>query len=293
MIPYVSEPQNPWSQIPQPFISCHHRFNLWYNDLTEEMSSSIFSLIQNQTPSTTSRAIFSTRNDITHTYIRNENLWVTHSIDLTCIPACSGVNSLFDGVLVTNDIIIQAYHAASTNTIYFVDNDNIIVTSSISQSLRVGSTDILVSRLNPPIPSNITPAKILSSSSYSGSYVYFPSTVIAGRTIPVVFTNQSKSLNIGVVNTFYPNARILKSTHPELLTWYSPVIGGDSGAPFFLLINNQLVVLGTWYASNLTNLSIAPAISHYATQINSTIALLGSTSSLLEMDLSSYTQYNQ
>lgn len=260
-------------------------------ELVYSVSESIIRLIENTTPTTTSYRLFSSVNNDTKIYSRNDNLWLTSSIDVTCIPAITGNETTFDGVLIAPDILLQANHAHTNGMTYFVNRNNQTFSSSIVSGSQVGTTDIWISRLNPPLTSSIRPAKILPSSSFYGNNRQILDEHLDNRTIPSVFTNQYKEMFIGSIFRLSGSVFIVKPTANNLIPWYSPIIGGDSGASFFMLINDELVVLGTWFASNFSSLSTGPSVSSYESQINQVIASLGSTSSLSIVNLSKFLTY--
>jgi hypothetical protein len=263
-------------------------------DLITEMSRSVIQMISPLTASSETYTLFSAIDDTTKTYTRNENLWAS-AVDWSCIPACNSDNgAAFNGVLVTPDIMIQANHAHAGGTMYFVDeNNNTYSSSIISGSLVPGyDTDIYVAKLSPPLPSNIRPAKVLSSGSYIGSRAHIlRSKIHLSSSIPIAQTNQYRTLRIGTLTSIgVPSAfaSVWKWPYPTTEPWHSTIVSGDSGSPYFLIINGEPVAVATWYIS-----SGGRPISNYIPEINTIIAALGSTSSLSYADLSNFIQYSQ
>ncbi len=272
--------------------------------ITDEMNSRI----QGLSPSATTENIYSSLDDVNHSYIRNTSVF-TGSVDLTSIPVySSSSHTSFNGVLVAPDILIQANHAHSSGTMYFVANDNTTISRTVVGGTRIGDTDIWVSRLNSPLPSSITPAKVLKNGSLGifalGTYQSLvsegdkiTSNAISKGTLPAVFSNQFRSLKIGSVNALYNLFTIVyvpggDQTHQlptsslRYLPWYSEPISGDSGSPGFMIVNGQLVALGTWY----TSIALSDILANI-TAINAGISSLGSGYSLTQIDLSAYPTY--
>jgi len=83
--------------------------------------------------------------------------------------------------------------------------------------------------------------------------------------IPVIFTNQFRTLKIGRLSDIYSmDVNIVSPpVSSSYFSWYSIPQGGDSGSPTFVVINNEALVLGTWYSSQTV-----PNISNYITEIN-------------------------
>lgn len=273
-------------------VTKSNRITVTLRDLFSDLSSSVISRIYNLTPNTNSLNLFSSADDNNKIYIRNNNLWAA-DINWSCIPVYGSSGTQFNGILVAPDIIIQANHASTNGNIYFVDFNNNVYSSSISSSQNISSTDIQVVKLNVPVSQNIIPAKVLPLVSYSGSLVNITQSVIDSRYAPAIFTNQDRELKIGMIGQLNLSTNIYKSLNGILESWYSPVISGDSGAPVFVIIENQPVVLCTWYQSDFSQFSFGPSISNYINQINTAISNLGSTSSLAIVNLSDYYQYNQ
>jgi PKD repeat protein len=269
-------------------------------DLASEMSKSFNTMISGLTASAATYDLYSTASDASHSYIRNTNLWASN-VDWSCIPAYGGSGTSFNGVLLAPDILLQAAHAHAGGTLYFVDASNNVFSSSVVSGSTLNVTgskidwreDIYLSRLYPPLPDNIKPAKLLPLNSFSGSYVNLLQSVITGsNSIPVAHTNQFRTLKMKTLNGLSNNSVItvnFPTTGSPLFPWHSPVIGGDSGSPFFLIIDNMPVVLGVWYLS-----FGSPNICNFMDEVNFVISTsLNSTCSLSTMSLDKYNLYHQ
>ncbi len=258
-------------------------------NLATSVSASMIGRIQGLTPNTGTYNLYSVSNDASRSYTRNSSLWAS-DVDWSCIP----VNEGGGGVLVTPDILIQANHSHYAGNIYFVDSNNVTYSGSIISGVNIPNTDIFVAKLSSSIHRNIKPAQILPTSSFSGSNgnVNITTSDVNNRSLMSAFTNQFRTLKIGLVYTLlFGDAGVITAQTPPLSNWYSAVIGGDSGSPFFIIIDGKPIVLGVWYESDLSSLSLAPFISSYITDINTAIISLGSTSSLSTINLNGYQTY--
>ncbi len=249
----------------------------------KNMKDQIDTRILGKTPSATTYDIYSARNDSTHTYTRNVNMFAA-DVDLTCIPVLSGAinSSQTMGILVAPDIMIQANHSHPSGTMYFVKNDNTTVSRNIISGTRIGTTDIWVAKLDSDVPAGITPCKVFSSTAFTNS---ISPTALSYIQPPLIFTNQFRTLRIGnlIYNTEFPTMIYTFQKTGDYHDWYSIAVGGDSGSPLLALVNNQAVLLGLWYG----NTSV-PNVSSYITQINTAMASLGSVNSLSTVDLSGF-----
>src|ERR1035437_8188160 len=290
-----------------------------FNSLVSSSASGVitsqFNTIMNGlSPSGTTENIYSATDDIDHVYTRNTGVF-TGSADLTAIPVWSdwdrppptGGNTYggarFNGVLVAPDILIQAHHTWAggydPHTVYFVKNDNTTVAMNVSGHVNVSGTDLEVVKLSSDVPSGITPVKILDTGTAGtvlgptasslaiiseGNKMTAKAIVSAG--LPTVFTNQNRTLHMGLLAEFSPSSVLIvlpDSNHPntaQYVSWYSPVVSGASGDPAFLVINWKLVALGDWWTSNLVAGANTSNIMTSVSAINSAITSLGSTHSL-------------
>lgn len=229
--------------------------------------------------------LYNSADDSGNVYSRNGSLWIP--ADFTCIPVASSSNGAeFNGVLVTPDILIQAAHAHSTGTIYFVAPDNTVHSRTIIGTSNP-TGDILVARLDSPLPAEIKPALILPSDYASKLPLDHLSTQFALS----VYTGQAREINIGSVTQFTSLVHVIKPDNDVVQPWYSPVQSGGSGAPAFFVIDGQTVALGVWSGSNFTDLAECPGLHVFSSQINAAIISLGSATQMTEIDLSAYPDY--
>jgi hypothetical protein len=209
---------------------------------------------------------------------RNTSGW-WGSIDLTAIPQDSNPN----GVLITpQDMIFANHYGAYTS--YFQDNAGNSYTREILASQNIAGTDILVATLTAPLPSAITPMKILPANLAS----YLPELVNFSSYYPAVFTNQDKKLLVRVLENIRDGSFGFMGASPDaaLSGWYYPVRGGDSGSPACLLINGALSLLNCWLSTGG-----GPFCGNYIPQINAILSTNGSPYSVSTTDLSAFSTF--
>jgi len=254
--------------------------------------SRVTGAISGLTPSPENYNLYSSRDDASKIYERNTALWLSGVTNLSCIPVyCSSTGPSFNGVLVAPDILIQANHAHGSGTIYFVSDSNIVYSRSVLNGTQIGSTDLFITRLSSPLPNAIVPAKVLPVSAYSGSPRNILMDSVFAQHVLSVYTNQFATLRVGEVDVLSVDFGVHKPADPSLAQWYSPLIGGDSGSPAFVVVDNELVATATWFKSDQSTFSDGPPISDYISDINAAITALGSAYSLTVKDLSAYPTY--
>lgn len=251
------------------------------------------------TPSATTYNLYSATDDTSKIYTRNTSIW-SGNVDLTSIPTYGLFGTSYNGVLVGQDIVIQANHAHvdTGNPIYFTDGNNVTYLRTIATTSKLMNTDIQVARLSSDLPASIHPAKtfpfpIFGTTSPATSYVTYDAQNL--RNIPLVYTNQFRTFRIGTLlmqpavsgGGLWGEQPIFNNNSSDpFYAWYSPIIVGDSGSSSFLIINGEAIVLGVWSSE-----TIPTDIANYQTYINTVISLMGSSHTIQTADLSSFSTY--
>jgi hypothetical protein len=209
--------------------------------------------------------------------------------------------------------------------IIFVDENNNAIRRNIIQyeydtSDSGSGTDIAVALLDSEVPSNIKIAKVLAPdfgnyidtspvSSIFGSGAFRPNPYLyavgldqeekaivklwtgAGLWISGNGADQILFQLAGAAN-IDPNATYTPPINPppqQFASWSEAIVVGDSGNPLFLIIDNELVVLTTWWT-----VDAGPFITNRYTQVNNIIESLspGEDYSLTPIDLQAvYAKY--
>lgn len=209
--------------------------------------------------------------------------------------------------------------------IIFVDENNNAIRRNIIQygydtSASGSGTDIAVALLDSEVPSNIKIAKVLAPdfgnyintspvSSIFGSGAFRPNPYLYAvgldqeeKAIVKLWTgaglwpsetgNVQSYHQLAIVTNIDPNATYIPSINPspqQFASWSENIIVGDSGNPLFLIIDNELVVLTTWWT-----VDAGPFITNRYTQVNNIIESLspGEGYSLTPIDLQAvYAKY--
>lgn len=263
-------------------------FNSWANNsLAKNTTDAIDNRINNKVPSS-SKPIFSTINNSSNIYIRNTGCWVS-DIDLTCIsPWNSYGGNNIAGVLISPRHVLFAahYQPPAGTTIRYVTSDNIVINRTI-ETLQTDPSytpyypDITIGVLNSDVPNSISFAKILPENWTS----YLPS-ISHPVKLPVLITDQEKKAMVADLYAISNQVVLIRPTNSSRLSFYEDIIGGDSGSPSFLIINNQLVVLTVWTSS-----SLGTFITQRKNAINTMMSQLGGGYQLTEINLSSFSSY--
>jgi hypothetical protein len=176
------------------------------------------------------------------------------------------------GTLISRNVIISAFHAAPSGSIYFYADNNPATTPEIRTivgSQRVGNTDLWVGRLDTNVDSSIahysfatevltgTPsgntinyANMDSAGPYQGlnSFMVGRSPVghpsyrdqAIGRNLVSGFADDINF--VGITDALILNNDAFGS--PDFTTYETHLVGGDSGAPFFIESAGALKLLG-------------------------------------------------
>lgn len=237
-------------------------------------------------------------------FIRNTSCWLNGVSNISCTsPAqLSGASwNTRAGTLITKKHIIQAKHYTTsilpggTPLIFVDDNNNVIRRNLISYAYD--DSDIAIGLLDSEVPENIKIAKILpinftdyilSTINNDGGVNLNPLLYAVGfdqeeKAILKIFYNIYKyTTNIissgyaymAYISNFDISPSVYASMNPQPTLFSSfneSTIAGDSGNPVFLIIDNELVLLTTWWGS--TN---GPFVTYKLDTINNLINTLSS-----------------
>lgn len=274
-------------------ISSTNTFSGYYTtgSLAQFLFATTTARVTGVTPSASTYNIYSSVNDTTKVYVRNNTLFAsTTHFDLTPIPAYNSAGSgsvTGSGILVAKDIVLGVAHTCPSGTTYFVTSTSTTISRNVVDKAFVSGADICLMKLDSDVPSTITPAKVFAA----GAVPETKMTTVALNydLMPVLYTNQFRILRIGVLNTtsnLY-SVGIIASTTSPIRDWYSNIVPGDSGTPVFTSINGQTVAIGTWSFSSGQGFYIP----NYISQINATMTALGSPYQLSTIDLSGFPSY--
>jgi len=219
-------------------------------------------------------------------WVRNPNCWINGVSNISCFSPAQRSGAAWNtraGTLITTKHIIQAKHYLTSilpggTPIIFVDENNNAISRKIV-GYATDSTDIAIGLLDSDVPNNIKIAKVLPKnfrdyishtvleiennslvSFVLTPFLYSVSLDQEEKAILKIFsggyaTNSSDGVRYVSAEFYSPKANdsYLLNQQPNPLpnqfsSWSETIIAGDSGNPIFLIIDNQLVVLTTWWS---------------------------------------------
>lgn len=233
------------------------------------------------------KAIYTTLDHTTPTYVRNEDCWVA-DLDLTCISPWNSTGAdLRGGVLITPCHLLFAKHYPISigATVRFVTSGNVVVDRTVEDSWLHGDSDLALLKFTEDVPSTITFAKCLPSN--------FADYIVGYRGIPLVSPDKNEDMilqqmyNINSSNSVtteeYPSSWTEWPRNEDRLLYYKEWVTGDSGSPLFMIINGELAILGCAHLSRS-----CPAVHSWFDVINSALGDLGGGYSLTSINLNSF-----
>ena len=277
--------------------------------LAKNACDAVDSRIAGKSASTT-KDVFTTQNHAGSVYVRNTNLWCADlASKLTCVsPWNSAGGVYYAGTAVTpRHIIFAAHYQIPTGaTVRFVTADNVVIDKVMTAKVVHPSyngfdyPDLVIGVLSSDLPASITPCKVLPSiADYSPAIAdNFPLTNIAAKIATLFFDQQERA---SVADYTYDNntsgfsvAKYAYPVNAKRLEFNEVVVGGDSGNPSFLILNNELCLLSVF-----TNgfAGAGTSIRAFRSDINQMIvdadALAGISTgyTLTNIDLSGFTQF--
>ena len=240
------------------------------NVITNHINSSTIAKLANKTPS--DRLVYSSQNPYggvgdAGIWVRNPNCWLNGVANISCFSPAqrSGANWWQrGGTLITRKHVLFAKHFVTsvlpnggTPLIFVDENNNAIRRNIINYGYDL--TDIAIAVLDQEVPSNIEIAKVLPPN-YTE---YLKISGLDDDMILAVGLDQEEKAILkrtsfvfgsylvsdgqgGFVNV--PNINVSNPliTHPYY-AFTETIIVGDSGNPVFIIIDNELVVLTTWW----------------------------------------------
>ena len=220
------------------------------------------------------------------TYVRNTNLWCA-DMELSCASPWNNFMQYTTwgaGTLITPRHLIMAAHFGysnryypANNTIRFVSNNgtkydrNIVATTGALANPSVPPgylRDVEICTLNADLPSDIFPCKMLPAN--CRNYLPNPATTRPGA---FGLDQERKALvrDLGEMRSGDTQTFFQRPTKSIRLALYETLVGGDSGNPGFLIINNELVLVTTWYGGNVGS---GPSAYTYLDAVNAAIVTM-------------------
>lgn len=253
-------------------------------------------------------------------YFLKENGYNTTGISL----ALQGVGTQ-GCTLISNRHVLLAKHVSDDaafilpQTVYFVNDSNttftytITAVSAIGTPFGAGYTDISIGYLNTTIDASLSFHKVIPSDflSYIQNGSIYSGNQFISPYLPVFYMDGGDGASTNK-RTWCGNLQYICDTCTSDILYYvrpiagakynnsQAIVGGDSGNIIFIPINNEIVILGTWYQSPVSpgagnpgeDLGVSSFITPNISAINSAMTTLAGTSySLTQANLSGFKTY--
>lgn len=235
--------------------------------IPNHINNSTIAKLANKNPST-DKLVYSSRNPYggvgdAGIWVRNPNCWINGVSNISCFSPAQRSGAAWNqrsGTLITKKHFVLAKHfkfaiLEGGTPIIFVDENNNAIKRNLIQYADDNLTDIAVGLLDNEVPSNIKVAKILPPNYQD--YIGYPNDLLAvgldqeEKALVKVWTgllNNTNSLgSYQYVNAVSAGYNYVSPSLQSYSIWNEDMIAGDSGDPIFLIIDNELVLLGCWH----------------------------------------------
>ena len=228
----------------------------------------------------------------------NINFWAK-DIDTSCAsmwnvePPMHGTNGWCRaGTAITPRHVIFAYHYTPWvgTVLYFMGTNNVVYTNVLAATGTINQyyneTDISVGLLEHPLPSSVVPAKILPE-----DYSRF---IGSGKGLPSTRFDQEEKLIVSELQPLphkvnqHGSVSCVCSENVDRKAFYEPVMGGDSGNPRFIVLNNQVVLLCTMWSYGSNSTGVGSYVLNFRSRIQTLMDSLQEGYEIQEVDLSGF-----
>ena len=144
----------------------------------------------------------------------------------------------------------------------FVDMQNNSYIRTLTNSLRVGDTDIRIGLLDSDLPSSVSFCKVASFD--------LVKVTSSNNRIPVLYVDQEKKALVGDYFNSNSSGRLIEPIDPKRANFYELPTVGDSGNPINFVYNNKIILLFSF-----TSETSGDNISYNIDAINSVMTTLG------------------
>ena len=271
------------------------------NTFLSVVSRSIDDRIKDKSPSGTLQKFLNYHvNGTNVVFDINPDCWA-NNIDTSCVSMWNNSSgSLQAGVAISKRHIIVAGHFYHGNgvKVFFREPNGNIHTNVVTGRFPVNGTDIMVQSLRDELPDAITPARILSA-----NYRHF---IGLGKWLPVLRFDKNEQCIVCEISKVLPSEAHYKTGIREQSVststpskefrqpFYIHTQGGDSGNPLFLVVGNDIVLLGAFHGGiyepdGITvKVGQCPFVTYYAAEIQSAMDHLIQGYTLQYFDCSPY-----
>ncbi|GEM_PF-2822821 len=237
--------------------------------------------------------LFDTKDWVGHSYVRNASSWAyaaTASTDpwsglAVWATGKTGAGPSIRGTLISPDLVACAWHnrPALGSEYKWLGTDNVVYTRTVSSVRRVGTGDGCLVKLDSALPPPVVPLKILPGN-WQASFFYLPDHL----QLPVISVNKQLQTMVADLTGIQANennlsAGALESVLPNREPYYQLPIGGDSGSPVMLVLDDELILVLTWLTPSYGSAFVD------GTLLDEAVDALGATPPTV-IDFSSYPQ---
>jgi len=233
-------------------------------------------------------------------FVANTNYWL-YDVDISCVNVarfdtdCDGIGAK-PATAITRRHVVMAHHWHGNNYV-FCDTNGLVVSRQIVSSVCF-NVDLLLGRLNEPLPMSFKPAKV-----FSGNINDF---LGSGRRLPSVCINQDKKATILEMDELlcesygdsdYGSVLRDNAFSEERCSVRAATYDGYSGCPVFLLAGNDLVLLFAkhrgWPGAENFFPAWGPLVSAQLSQIQNQIDIWeGDAASDYQLDVFDFSPYD-
>jgi hypothetical protein len=228
------------------------------NVISNHINSSTANRLVNKNPAT-DRLVYSSQNPYggvgdAGIWVRNPSCWINGVSNISCFSPAqrSGANWWQRaGTLVTTRHFIQATHFTTdilpnggTPIIFVDENNNAIRRNLIAYDFA--QSDIAIGLLDDDVPANIKIAKVLPPN-YVDYFSLF-STLCVGidQEEKAILKKTANGLLTSFLIGMY-DVLANDSNFGAYSAFSESIVVGDSGNPIFLIIDNELILISTWW----------------------------------------------
>lgn len=203
------------------------------------------------------RFLYTSQDHYAKRFTRNPLCWLAGVANLTCFSPAQLSGTAWNqrgGTLITRRHIVYASHFGipiidGGTPILFVQRDGTTVERKVVAQVADAASDIAIGLLDADVPDGIAVAPVLPADyeRHLGSRNRFlVATIDAEEKASVQQCNTFFQGQFGT-NTLHEN--YVEPQYKALAAWSEATVVGDSGNPVFVIIGNELVLLGCWWTA--------------------------------------------